>query len=160
MCAGGLPEERRGHTVYTCLAALEMLSYARTTKVQRQKLRLPHCDIRIGVHTGPVIAGVVGKHKFVYDIWGDAVNVAARMEETSDAGRINISGSVHHHVDKHFETELRGLIDVKNKGQLQMHFLNRIRPDLSRDVDGLLPNDQFSSSGDTSTRNFSGFMAR
>ena len=160
MCAGGLPEERRGHAIDACLASLEMLSYAQLTKSQREKLRLPSCDIRIGIHTGPVMAGVVGTQKFTYDIWGDAVNIAARMEAASEGGRINISESTHHHVAEHFETEPRGPIDVKNKGQLQMYFLNRIRLEYSRDAHGYLPNDRFTSRGDPAARDFSGFMQR
>jgi class 3 adenylate cyclase len=160
MCAGGLPEERRGHAVDACLAALEMLSYARQAKAQRDRLRLPSCDIRIGIHTGPVMAGVVGAQKFTYDIWGDAVNIAARMEAASEGGRINISESTLHHIAERFETEPRGPIEVKNKGELQMHFLNRIRPEFSRDAEGYQPNDQFVSQGEPAARDFGGFLQR
>src|SRR5262249_54777130 len=86
MCVGGVPETNRSHFIDACLAALEMQQLIAGINRQRKKLRLPHWDLRIGLHTGPVIAGVVGRRKFIYDVWGDAVNVAARMESAGAAG--------------------------------------------------------------------------
>ena len=80
--------------------------------------------IRVGMHTGPVVAGVVGKHKFQYDIWGDAVNIAARMEQNSIPGRINISGATFELVKDYFNCEYRGKIEAKNKGEMEMYFVN------------------------------------
>ena len=76
------------------------------------------------MHTGPVVAGVVGKHKFQYDIWGDAVNIAARMEQNSIPGRINISGATFELVKNHFNCEYRGKIAAKHKGDMEMYFVN------------------------------------
>jgi len=132
MCAGGLPEENRTHPVDACLAALEIQEFMARVNRQREKMRMPPWELRIGLHTGPVMAGVVGKKKFTYDIWGDAVNVAARMESSGEAGRISLSESIYQRVKDQFECEHRGEVDVKNKGLLDMYFLNRVNPDFSK----------------------------
>jgi len=143
MCAGGLPEPNRTHDVDSCLAALSLLEFMRRTNAQREKLHLPRWDLRIGIHSGPVMAGVVGKSKFIYDVWGDAVNIAARLEAAGGAGRINVSDVVCNRVRLLMEFEPRGAVEVKNKAPISMHFLNRIKPELSRDAEGLRPNDAF-----------------
>ncbi len=132
MCAGGLPEENRTHPVDACRAALEIQEFMTRVNRQREKMRLQPWKLRIGLHTGPVMAGVVGKRKFTYDIWGDAVNVAARMEATGEAGRIALSESTYHRVKDQFECEHRGPIEAKNKGLLDTYFLNRIKPEFRR----------------------------
>jgi class 3 adenylate cyclase len=90
------------------------------------------------------MAGVVGRRKFTYDIWGDAVNVAARMEASGEARRVNVSEATWQHVQSLFEAEARGSIEAKHKGPLTMFFLTRIRPGLARDPEGRLPGDKFS----------------
>ena len=132
MCAGGLPEENRTHPIDACRAALEIQEFMTRANIQREKMRLPPWDLRIGLHTGPVMAGVVGKKKFTYDIWGDAVNVAARMESNGEAGRIALSESTYHRVKDQFECEHRGPIEAKNKGVLDTYFLNRLKPEFRR----------------------------
>ena len=132
MCAGGLPEENRTHPIDACRAALEIQEFMARVNKQREKMRLQHWDLRIGLHTGPVMAGVVGKKKFTYDIWGDAVNVAARMESNGEAGRIALSESTYHRVKDQFECEHRGPIEAKNKGVLDTYFLNRLKPEFRR----------------------------
>jgi len=124
MCAGGLPEENRTHPIDACRAALEIQEFMARSNRQREKMRMSPWELRIGLHTGPVMAGVVGKKKFTYDIWGDAVNVAARMESSGEAGRIAISESTYHRVKDEFECEHRGQIEAKNKGLLNAYFLN------------------------------------
>jgi adenylate cyclase len=126
MCVGGLPEENRTHATDACSAALEIQAFMARTNRQREKIRLAPWEVRIGIHTGSVMAGVVGKRKFAYDIWGDAVNVAARMEAHGEAERVNLSENTHHRVKEHFHTEHRGSIEVKNKGVLDMYFLSPI----------------------------------
>ncbi|MFO1128094.1 MAG: adenylate/guanylate cyclase domain-containing protein [Rhodospirillales bacterium] len=145
MCAGGLPEPNQTHPVDACLAAIEIQTYMARMNALRDKMRLPPWELRIGIHTGSVMAGVVGKRKFTYDIWGDAVNVAALMEANGAPGRINLSESTYHRVKSFFETEDRGTIEAKNKGGLPMFFLKRIQSPFSRDGDGRVPNAQFAT---------------
>lgn len=132
MCAGGLPEPNRTHPADACSAALEILDYMARANRQRERMRLPPWELRIGLHTGPVMAGVVGKKKFSYDIWGDAVNVAARMESSGEPGRVVISESTHHRVKDGFECSPRGRVECKNKGMLDTFFLGSPRSDLSK----------------------------
>jgi len=142
-CAGGLPEPNRTHAIDSCLAALELQSYLATWNRQREKLRMPPWKVRIGINTGPVVAGVVGRRRFTYDIWGDSVNVAQRLEAAAEPGRINIAASTYHYVNKFFETEARGVIEAKNKPALEMFFVNRIKPEFSADAEGVQPNAAF-----------------
>jgi adenylate cyclase len=143
MCVGGLPEANRTHPLDACLAALAIQEYMGRTNRQRERLRLPRWELRVGLHTGSVIAGVVGQRKFIYDVWGNAVNIAACMEAAGSAGRINLSEDTYQRVKAIFECEARGSIEAKNKGPLNMYFLNRIKPAFSRDSEGLVPNDAF-----------------
>jgi class 3 adenylate cyclase len=138
MCAGGLPEGNRTHPVDAALAALAMQAFASRLNAQRAKLRMPAWEIRIGIHTGPVIAGVVGRQRFAYDVWGNAVNVAARIEQSGEAGRINISAATHAHIHAHFECQPRGQILAKNKGLMEMYFLERLKPQVSANPDQLM----------------------
>jgi adenylate cyclase len=143
MAVAGLPEANRTHDIDACLAAMDFLDFMRRSNTQRDKLHLPRWELRIGIHSGPVMAGVVGRHKFVYDVWGDAVNIAARLEASSAAGRINVSDTVYNRVRALMEFEPRGAVEIKNKAPITMHFLTRIRPEFSRDTEGLHPNEAF-----------------
>ncbi|MEY9593235.1 adenylate cyclase [Bradyrhizobium yuanmingense] len=143
LCAGGLPEINRTHAVDAALAALEIQDLLAKANRQRERLRLPLWMARIGINTGPVIAGVVGTRKFSYDIWGNAVNVAARLQAAADPGRINIAEATWNQVKARFTCEPRGSIEVKGKGPTPMYFLDRIRPDLAADPAGVVPNDSF-----------------
>jgi class 3 adenylate cyclase len=99
--------------------------------------------LRVGIHTGPVISGIVGSRRFTFDIWGDAVNIASFMEACGLAGRINISETVAGHVQALFELERRGQIEAKHERAHEMFFLNGLRPQYSRTADGRLPNENF-----------------
>ncbi len=143
MAVGGVPAASRRHPFDTCLGALEMQVTVARMKAQREKMRLPALELRIGIHTGPVMSGVVGRRKFTFDIWGDAVNTAALMEANGAAGRINVSETVAGHVKTLFELEPRGAIETKHRRRLEMFFLNRLKPDLSRDAEGRMPNEKF-----------------
>jgi class 3 adenylate cyclase len=99
--------------------ALDMLRVQQQLAARRN---LP-LEMRIGIHSGPVVAGVIGKHKFTYDLWGDAVNVASRMESHGLAGRIQISESTHRKLRDRYATEERGVIDVKGKGPMTTWWL-------------------------------------
>lgn len=141
MCAGGIPEKNRTNPVEVILAALEMQDYMGKLKETSIVAGMKFWDIRIGIHTGTVIAGVVGQKKLSYDIWGDTVNTASRMESSGEAGKINISGTTYEFVKDFFVCEYRGKMPVKYKGEIDMYFVNGIVPEL-RDPDGK-PNKKF-----------------
>ena len=126
-------------------ADAEKQAFVDQMKRQRDKFRLPSLELRVGVHTGPVMSGIVGKRKFTYDIWGDAVNIASLLETNGAARRVNVSESTHHRVKDLFVTESRGIIEAKNKGQLAMFFVDRIKPEFSADAEGRVPDDRFQS---------------
>jgi adenylate cyclase len=130
MCAGGIPEKNRTNPVEVILAALEMKAYMKKLKETSELEGMKFWDIRIGIHTGTVVAGVVGSKKLSYDIWGDTVNTASRMESSGEAGKINISGTTYEFVKEFFECEYRGKMPVKYKGELEMYFVNGIVPEL------------------------------
>jgi adenylate cyclase len=141
MCAGGIPEKNRTNPVEVILAALEMQTYMSKLKETSQIQGMKYWDIRIGIHTGTVVAGVVGQKKLSYDIWGDTVNTASRMESSGEAGKVNISGTTYEFVKDFFICEHRGKMPVKYKGELDMYFVSGIMPEL-RDEDGK-PNRKF-----------------
>jgi class 3 adenylate cyclase len=141
MCAGGIPEKNRTNPVEVILAALEMQVYMSKLKETSELEGMKFWDIRIGIHTGTVVAGVVGQKKLSYDIWGDTVNTASRMESSGEAGKINISGTTYEFVKDFFVCEHRGKMPVKYKGELDMYFVNGIIPEL-RGEDGK-PNKKF-----------------
>jgi class 3 adenylate cyclase len=143
LCAAGLPETNRTHPLDACLMALQLQRSITASNRQREKLRLKPWLQRIGINTGPVVAGVVGSRRYTYDVWGTAVNAAARLEQACEPGRINISASTFHYVQGLFETEPRGSIEVKNLGAIDMYFLNRIRPEFSADAEGCVPGEAF-----------------
>ncbi len=127
VCACGLPNPIADHATKTIRAALDMMNFIRGFSITRTIQDLPAFDFRIGIHTGPVVTGVVGLKKFTYDIWGDAVNMAARMEQHGEAGKINISESTHTLVKDKFKCTARGKIPAKNKGEVEMYFVEDLR---------------------------------
>ena len=122
MCAGGLPKSSPAHARKVISAAQEMIDLV--GRQLKSKDSLIHFEIRIGVHTGPVIAGIVGTKKWQYDIWGDTVNIASRMESNSETGKINLSETTYNEIKEEFPCEYRGKIDVKNRGSLKMYYLS------------------------------------
>jgi class 3 adenylate cyclase len=104
-----------------------MVAFMQKVRDSNEKAGKPVWDIRIGIHTGDVIAGVIGKSKFVYDIWGISVNTASRMESAGEAGKVNISGITYQLVKDKFICERRGNIDVKNMGKMDMYFAEALR---------------------------------
>jgi adenylate cyclase len=130
MCAGGIPEKNRTNPVEVILAALEMQAYMLRLKQGPDLEGMKFWDIRIGIHTGTVVAGVIGQKKLSYDIWGDTVNTASRMESSGEAGKINISGTTYEFIRDFFDCEYRGKMPVKYKGELEMYFVKGIIPGL------------------------------
>jgi adenylate cyclase len=122
MCASGLPTANKTHARNAINAAKEMIEFVKNEMNTQDGLS--HFDVRIGIHTGPVVAGIVGIKKWQYDIWGDTVNIASRMESKSEPGRINLSETTHREIENEFPCEYRGEIEVKNRGPLKMYFLS------------------------------------
>ncbi|MFC2148621.1 adenylate/guanylate cyclase domain-containing protein [Bacteroidota bacterium] len=123
MCAGGLPFPTKDHPYKMVQAAFEIAQVMEETKRNTPKDIVPF-EVRIGINTGTIIAGVVGTRKFAYDIWGDTVNVAARMESLSEPGRVNVSQSTYLLIRDRYNCEHRGQIHVKNKGMMDMYYVN------------------------------------
>ncbi len=151
MAVGGVPETGVQHPVDACLAALEMQATAARMKSRSEKMRLPSLELRVGVHTGPVISGVVGNRRLTFDIWGHAVNTAAFMEAHCLPGRINVSDTVAGHAKALFELEPRGAVEAKHERMHEMFFLNRLKPEFSRDAAGRQPNESFAAEYDRLT---------
>lgn len=124
MCASGL-SERKGLPNNLIQAALDMQSYLSEYKELRIKQGKPFFEARIGLHTGPVVAGVVGDIKFAYDIWGDTVNLASRIESNSEAGQVNISQDTYNLIRYRYDCDYRGKMPAKNKGEVDMYFVNK-----------------------------------
>ncbi len=127
MAAGGVPEPRAGAALDAVLAALDMQAFMQQRHVERVKAGLPAFQMRVGIHTGPVVAGIVGTRKFQYDIWGDTVNTASRMESSGAVGEVNISEAtftlVRNATGLRFTP--RGRVQAKGKGELEMYFVGR-----------------------------------
>lgn len=142
MCAGGIPQKNRTNPVEVVLAALEMIHYMKDLVRNAEHVQ-DIWELRIGIDTGPVIAGVVGRNKLSYDIWGSTVNTASRMESSGEVGQINISGNTFMLVSEYFDCTFRGRMPVKNKGDIEMYFVNGIKPSLSIDKLCIVPNYDF-----------------
>lgn len=125
VCAGGIPTKSEGNPHLVVQAALDFMY--EIDKLRKDRLaqgKIPF-EFRIGIHTGQLVAGVIGIRKFAYDIWGDTVNMAARMQQSSDAGKINISGATYELVKDKFACVYRGKIEAKNKGEIDMYFVEK-----------------------------------
>jgi class 3 adenylate cyclase len=125
MCVGGLEISDKEVVVNTVNAALEIRDFMNEESIRRKEKNEFYFDIRIGLHTGPVIAGIVGIKKFAYDIWGNTVNIASRMESASEPGKINVSGETYEIIKSEFSCEYRGKVMAKNKGDIDMYFVER-----------------------------------
>ncbi len=124
MCASGLTH-RSAFPDNIVRAAMEMQQFLDEHKQENIRMGKPYFEARIGIHTGPVVAGVVGVKKFAYDIWGDTVNIAARMEANCEEGQINISQTTYQWVANRFECQYRGKVEAKNKGAIDMYYVKR-----------------------------------
>ena len=128
MAAGGLPVPTDDSVKNTVLAALEMQDFISKRKAEMDAADKPAFEMRVGIHTGPVVAGIVGVKKFQYDIWGDTVNTASRIENSGEAGKVNISQATYKllKADPQFAFENRGKIEAKGKGEMEMWFVKKM----------------------------------
>ncbi|QVY64635.1 adenylate/guanylate cyclase domain-containing protein [Polaribacter sp. Q13] len=127
MAAGGLPKPSINSVKKTIIAALEMQAFTVKRKLENDAQGKPAFEMRVGIHAGPIVAGIVGVKKFQYDVWGDTVNTASRMESNGEVGKVNISQDVYELIkeDKEFSFEYRGKIKAKGKGALEMYFVSK-----------------------------------
>ncbi len=123
VCAGGLPTKDIVNPEMVEQAAVDFIHEIDLLRIERRRKGLRTFEFRIGIHTGNLIAGVIGIKKFAYDIWGDTVNMAARMQQNGEANKINISGATYELVKDKFACVYRGKIDAKNKGEVDMYFV-------------------------------------
>jgi len=143
MCVGGVPQVNKSHAFDTVLAALEVQQFVEEVAKKDREAGKPVWRLRVGIHSGSVMAGVIGKKKFAYDIWGDTVNVASRMEANGEAGKVNISETTYQHIKDYFQCTYRGKIPAKSIGEINMYFVERILPEYSEDEHGFVPNALF-----------------
>jgi class 3 adenylate cyclase len=134
LCAGGLPDPATSTAADVVLAALEMQAFMAARKEERQRRAEPCFEMRVGIHTGPVVAGIVGERKFAYDIWGDTVNTASRMKSSGEVGEVNVSEGTYEAVMQRIAAETaatplrfvpRGKVQAKGKGAMEMYFVRR-----------------------------------
>ena len=123
MCAGGIPAANATHAVDAVAAAWEIGRFMVEVGAEKSARGEQPWELRIGVHTGPLMAGVIGHKKFAYDIWGDTVNIASRLESTGEAGRINVSRATYLAIRDRFVCEHRGKLPAKNAGEIDMYFV-------------------------------------
>lgn len=126
MCAGGIPVSNETHAFDIIRAAYEMRDFTLQFSAVQKRKGLPEFHFRFGINTGALVTGIVGAKKFAYDIWGDTVNVAARIEQNSEADKVNISGSTYEIVKDKIKCTHRGKIQAKNKGEIDMYFAENI----------------------------------
>lgn len=143
MAAGGLPLTNKTHCVDAVLCGLEFQKFMHQKKSEREDLNQPYWELRLGIHTGSVVAGVVGTEKFAYDIWGDSVNTASRMESSGVPGEVNVSSETYEKIRDFFVCEHRGKIKAKNKGEIDMYLVKKIREGLHDPEDESKPNQTF-----------------
>lgn len=143
MCAGGIPKRNRTHAIDTVLAALEIQSFMKKMNDLKSEQGLSFWELRLGIHSGPLVAGVIGEKKFAYDVWGDTVNSASRMESSGTPGMINISGSTYELIQDFFQCEYRGKVNAKNKGEVEMYYVLGLKSEFSSDTDFRIPNEVF-----------------
>jgi adenylate cyclase len=143
MCAGGIPEKNITNPIDVVMAAIEMRNFIRNYESQKRGLENRIWELKFGIHTGPVTANISGKKKINYDIKGDTVNTASRVEAVSDNGIILVSVMTYELIKEFFDCEYFGKLPVKYKGDLQMYEVKGIKAEFSENSDGQTPNAAF-----------------
>jgi len=140
MALAGVTEDNREPAIRATLAAIEIRDYVRIQNAVSLATNEVAWDIRIGIHAGPLVAGIISTKKISFDIWGDTVNIAARAEQNSTKNNITITEQIKERIQNYFEIEKRGDIAVKNGGKVTMFFVHKLKNDLSMFNNGRLPN--------------------
>ena len=143
MCAGGVPTENSTNPIDACIAAIQIQDYMSKLKFEAIANHKDYWEIRLGINTGPVTAGIIGNLRLAYDIWGSTVNLAQQMEMLGKAGHVAISGTTFQYVEPYFEGEYIGKVTTKTNTQVDMYSVHRIKPELSINGEGLIPNSRF-----------------
>ncbi|MDC3253015.1 hypothetical protein OAU25_02050 [Crocinitomicaceae bacterium] len=143
MCAGGVPVRNNTNPMDTCVAALQIQAYMLKRKNDAIANNDEYWELRLGVNTGEVTAGVIGSERLAYDVWGATVNQAQRMEMLGRPGKVTITGGTYQYVEPYFECTYKGKVQSKSRGLLDMYEVNRIKPELSVKGQGLIPNARF-----------------
>ncbi len=159
MAVGGVTEKDPYPAIRMALAANEIRNFMLNDMETLKAWQNEYWEIRIGIHTGDLVAGVVGKHKFSFDVWGDTVNIAARCEQNSKAGNINVSGNFAATISHYFELSPRGNITIKNGGEISMFYLEGIKPNYSLDSEGRIPNIELRKATGLPLADFSGLRS-
>ncbi len=143
MCAGGIPTENSTNPIDACTAAIQIQAYMSKIKFDAIANHEDFWEIRLGINTGPVTAGIIGNLRLAYDVWGSTVNLAQRMEMLSQPGKVTITGSTFNYIEPYFECEFKGKVQSKAKTWVDMYEVVRIKPELSVNGEGLIPNQRF-----------------
>lgn len=143
MCAGGVPVRNRTNPIDTCLAALQIQAYMQKRKNDAIANGREYWELRLGINTGEVTAGVIGSERLAYDIWGATVNQAQRMEMLGEPGKVTITGATFDLIEPYFECTFKGKAQSKSRGLIDMYVVERIKPELSKKGEGLYPNQRF-----------------
>ncbi|MDG1657611.1 MAG: adenylate/guanylate cyclase domain-containing protein [Crocinitomicaceae bacterium] len=143
MCAGGVPVRNNTNPMDTVLAALQIQAYMEKRKNEALASGKEYWDIRLGINTGEVTAGVIGSERLAYDIWGATVNQAQRMEMMAEPGCVTVTGATFLHIEPYFECTFKGQAESKSRGMIDMYVVDRIKPELSLKGEGVVPNDRF-----------------
>ncbi len=141
MVIGGVNDSYKNPAIRACLAAIEIKNLIIKEKLIAKATKKDYWDIRIGIHTGPLVAGIIGTNKISFDVWGDTVNIASRAEQASEENEITITKSIVDQIGNYFEIKERGNIEIKKRGgSIKMFFLNKIKPEYSLFNEGMSPN--------------------
>ncbi len=143
MCAGGIPVRNNTNPIDACIAALQIQDYMRKLKNDGIINNTEFWELRLGINTGEVVAGVIGSERLAYDVWGATVNQAQRMEMLGEPGKVTITGNTFVLIEPYFECVFRGKAQSKSRGLIDMYTVERIKPELSIDGEGIIPNDRF-----------------
>ncbi|TGL35416.1 adenylate/guanylate cyclase domain-containing protein [Leptospira koniambonensis] len=143
MFVGGIPNSSSTHAVDCVLAALEIQAFMNQMKEIKASQNLPYWQLRLGIHSGDLVAGVIGEKKFAYDVWSDTVNTASRCESSGATGKINVSSATYALIKDFFDCEYRGEIAAKHKGNIGMYFVHGLLPELHRAGEPMIPNSEF-----------------